>query len=96
MKSPAIKLAAIETRIQTIHGASVLFDNDLVELYGVPPNALMPTVRRNVERLPSDFMFQLANHEVMRLKSQTVISSFQPRHSGRPADEVIADIKRRL
>ena len=45
----------------------------LAELYVVEPRALMPAVRRNIERLPDDFMFQLTSDEFESLRSQNVI-----------------------
>jgi hypothetical protein len=73
--TPASKrLIALEERILNIRGLSVLLDTDLALLYGVTPGALMQAVRRNAERFPLDFVFQLRNQEVTYLKSQTVIS----------------------
>ena len=83
MISTAKRLAEIETRIRLIRGASVLFDADLAKLYGVTVSALLQAVRRNNERFPSDFAFQLTNQELRDLKSQTVISSLESRHGGR-------------
>ena len=83
MISTAKRLAEIETRIRLIRGASVLFDADLAKLYGVTVSALLQAVRRNKERFPSDFVFQLTNQELRDLKSQTVISSLESRHGGR-------------
>ena len=56
-----------------------------VRLYDVTPSALLQAVRRNVDRFPGDFVFQLTNHEVTNLKSQTVISSSGSGHGGRRA-----------
>ena len=49
---------------------------DLAELYGVETRSLVQAVKRNVERFPEDFMFQLSNEEYKILKSQIVISSW--------------------
>ncbi len=49
----------IEGRIQLIRGLKVMIDADLAELYGVPTKALNQAVKRNADRFPSDFMFQL-------------------------------------
>ena len=49
---------------------------DLAELYGVEPRALIQAVKRNIERFPPDFIFQLENQEVRILKSQIVTSSW--------------------
>ena len=52
-----------------------MLDADLAAVYGVETRALTQAVRRNPERFPSDFAFQLTNQEVANLKSQIVISS---------------------
>lgn len=49
---------------------------DLAELYGVEPKALVQAVKRNHDRFPEDFMFQLSNDEFKSLKSQFVTSSW--------------------
>jgi len=49
---------------------------DLAELYEVEPRALVQAVKRNIERFPADFMFQLSQEEFDNLKSQIVISSW--------------------
>jgi hypothetical protein len=53
-----------------------MIDRDLAGLYEVPTGALNQAVKRNKERFPEDFMFQLTLEEVQNLKSQTVISSW--------------------
>jgi len=59
-----------------------MLDADLAKLYEVPTKALNPAVRRNPERFPADFMFQLTAEEILNLRSQNVTSSF-PIHGGR-------------
>ncbi|MEN6321631.1 MAG: ORF6N domain-containing protein [Syntrophaceae bacterium] len=66
----------IEKRIFLIRGNKVILSTDLAELYGVKPKVLNQAVKRNIERFPSDFMFQLTNQEFANLKSQTVTSSW--------------------
>src|SRR3569833_683691 len=66
----------IESRIFLIRGQKVLLDSDLAELYEVSTGALNQAVKRNRERFPEDFMFQLSrqeSEEVESLRSQTVI-----------------------
>ena len=58
-----IKLGAIQRRILLIRGEKVIVDADLAEAYGVPTKALNQAVRRNKERFPDDFMFQLSKEE---------------------------------
>ena len=58
--APALR---IESRILVIRGQKVMIDADLAELYGVPTKRLNEQVKRNADRFPSDFMFQLAAAE---------------------------------
>lgn len=53
-----------------------MLDRDLSEMYGVETRVLNQAVKRNIDRFPSDFMFQLTNEEAEILKSQIVISSW--------------------
>ena len=76
-KTQAIALAArIESRILLLRGHRVMLSSDLAALYGVEPRALVQAVKRNRERFPDDFMFQLSAQEFAHLKSQIVISSW--------------------
>jgi hypothetical protein len=65
----------IEQRIFHIRGQKVMFDRDLADLYKVETRTLIQAVKRNINRFPSDFMFQLNYQEVANLRSQTVTSS---------------------
>ena len=66
----------IEKTIYLIRGEKVMLDRDLAKLYGVQTGALNQAVRRNRERFPEDFMFQLTTLEVRQLNlSQIVIGS---------------------
>jgi len=66
----------IENAIYLIRGEKVMLDRDLAKLYGVLTGALNQAVRRNRERFPADFMFQLKTAEVRQLNlSQIVIGS---------------------
>ena len=58
--APALR---IESRVLVIRGQKVMIDADLAELYGVPTKRLNEQVKRNADRFPSDFMFQLAAAE---------------------------------
>ena len=64
----------IEKRILFLRGQKVMLSTDLAELYEVEPRILVQAVKRNNERFPEDFMFQLNLQEVRNLKSQFVIS----------------------
>lgn len=71
MKFPVEK---IEAMIYTIRGLKVMLDSDLAKLYGVETRRLNEQVRRNLDRFPSDFMFQLTSDEFEVLKSQFATS----------------------
>ena len=60
----------IQSKIYEIRGQKVMLDKDLAAMYGVEVRILNQAVKRNVERFPSDFMFQLSNDEWIGLKSQ--------------------------
>ena len=75
-KQTVIPLERIETRIFLLRRQKVMLSTDLAELYGVEPRALVQAVKRNIERFPGDFMFQLSAPEFENLKSQFVISSW--------------------
>lgn len=62
------EIEEIRNRIYTIRGKQVMLDFDLAELYGVETSQLKRAVRRNLERFPSDFMFELNNEEFNALK----------------------------
>lgn len=66
---------SISPVIHWIRGEKVILDRDLAVLYGVETRALKQAVRRNPERFPGDFMFELVDSEVDLLVSQTVIPS---------------------
>jgi len=66
---------SIENKIRVLRGQKVLFDSDLATLYAVEVRALNQAVKRNKERFPADFVFQLTAEEEGDLKSQSVISS---------------------
>jgi len=66
----------IENKIFLIRGQKVLLSNHLAKLYGVEVRVLIQAVKRNIDRFPEDFMFQLTNEEYLNLKSQFVISSW--------------------
>jgi hypothetical protein len=69
-------LTGIESLIRTIRGAQVILDYDLSSLYGVENKRLNEQVKRNIERFPEDFMFQLDAEEWKNLKSQNATSSW--------------------
>ncbi len=75
VKQGVIPVERIEKRIFFLRGQKVMLSTDLAELYQVEPRILVQTVKRNIDRFPEDFMFQLMQEEFANLKSQIVISS---------------------
>jgi hypothetical protein len=74
----------VERRIYSIRGQKVMLSPDLAELYEVETRALVQAVKRNMDRFPEDFMFQLTLEEFAVLKSQIVISSWGGARRGTP------------
>ena len=66
----------VESLIRVNRGQQVMLDRDLAELYGVETRRLNEQVKRNIERFPEDFMFQLTQNEFDNLKSQFATSSW--------------------
>lgn len=62
--------SSIKSKIYTIRGIQVMLDRDLAELYGVLTKNLNKAVKRNIERFPDDFMFQLSEEEFGNLRFQ--------------------------
>ena len=72
-------LEKIQSRIYEVRGVRVMLDFDLAALYQVETRVLKQAVRRNLERFPEDFMFEMTEHEynslIISLRSQFVISN---------------------
>ncbi|MCL2190899.1 MAG: ORF6N domain-containing protein [Treponema sp.] len=81
MASNLSELAQIQAMIHEIRGQKVMLDSDLAALYEVETFNLNKAVKRNIERFPDDFMFQLTKEEWENLTFQNGISSKQ--HGGR-------------
>ena len=64
----------IESKILLLRGQKVMLDRDLAELYGVKTKRLVEQVKRNIERFPEDFMFQLSREEFENWRSQFATS----------------------
>jgi hypothetical protein len=79
ISSPAGRLPVpvelVERRIYLIRGQKVMLDSDLAELYQVPTFRLNEAVKRNRNRFPEDFMFQLSKEELENWRSQIAISN---------------------
>ena len=69
------ELVLVQNLIHEIRGKKVMLDFDLAKLYHVTTGNLNQAVKRNINRFPSDFIFQLDLKEFTNLKSQNVISS---------------------
>jgi ORF6N domain len=67
-----MELQLIQQKIHEIRGQKVMLDFDLAEMYGTETKVLKQAVRRNIERFPSDFMFELTREEYNSLRSQIV------------------------
>jgi ORF6N domain-containing protein len=65
---------AIQKRILVVRDRQVMLDEDLAYLYGVETRRLVEQVKRNIDRFPADFMFQLSREEAAALRSQTATS----------------------
>jgi len=65
----------ITSKIYLIRGIKVMLDRDLAELYGVETKRLKEQVRRNIERFPEDFMFELTKEELKNWRSQFATSN---------------------
>lgn len=75
MTSPIVAVDALSGRIHLVRGQRVMLDADLAELYGVSTKVLNQAIKRNIERFPADFMFQLTAEEHDSLRSQIVTSN---------------------
>jgi len=71
-KKSLIPVDRIEKAILLLRGQKVMVDADLATLYGVETRVLVQAVKRNIERFPEDFMFQLSKEEADFLRSQIV------------------------
>jgi len=74
-----VPIELIASKIYLIRGSKVMLDRDLAELYGVETKRLKEQVRRNIERFPADFMFELTKEEIKNLRSQFATSKDLPR-----------------
>lgn len=73
-ETETIRAPDISRLIYSLRDRRVILDGDLSSLYGVETRALVQAVKRNADRFPEDFLFQLAPEEVAALRSQIVIS----------------------
>ena len=78
------QLENIQNHIYVIRGQRVMLDFDLAAMYGVETRRLNEQVKRNIERFPEDFMFQLTKGEFEILKSQNATSMRALVHNSMP------------
>lgn len=71
MKIEQVNIPQIDDMIYVVNGLKVMLDSDLAKLYGIPTKRLKEQVKRNNERFPSDFMFEITNGELNLLKKDT-------------------------
>ena len=69
-----IEIKDIANRIHSIRRVKVMLDRDLADLYGVETKRLKEQVRRNIDRFPPDFMFELTKEEFVNWRSQFATS----------------------
>jgi hypothetical protein len=74
-RTSMVAVGDIQKRIYTLRGLQVMLDEELAELYGVETKRLNEQVKRNSERFPAAFMFQISGNEIEILRTQFVISS---------------------
>jgi len=72
---PSLPDEIIINKIYLIRGQKVMIDRDLAELYGVATKVLKQAVKRNTERFPEDFMFEMSDEEFQNWRSQIVTSN---------------------
>ena len=69
------QLTIIQSKIYEIRGQKVMLDFDLAEMYQVETRVLNQSVKRNIQRFPEDFMFQMTSEEWSDMSSQIVMTS---------------------
>mgnify|MGYP001484059584 CR=1 FL=1 len=69
------QLTVIQSKIYEFRGQKVMLDFDLAEMYGMETKRLKKSVKRNIKRFPSDFMFELSKEEFESLRSQIAASN---------------------
>ncbi|MBX3267778.1 MAG: ORF6N domain-containing protein [Acidobacteria bacterium] len=70
-----VKISEIEDRIFIVRGQRVMLDHELADIYQVETKVLNQAVKRNLQRFPADFMFQLSESEFETIRSQNVTAS---------------------
>ncbi len=81
MEEKGLELETTQQSIHVIRGSRVILDLDLALMFGVSTKRLNEQVRRNLDRFPEDFMFQLSDQEVMVLRSQFATAKWTKRRA---------------
>jgi hypothetical protein len=76
----SISDAIIQSKIYIIRGQKVMLDSDLADMYGVQTKALKQAVRRNIDRFPEDFMFELTKEEADNVLRSQIVTLKQGEH----------------
>ena len=74
-KATNITASIIESKIYIIRGQKVMMDSDLAEMHGVETKVLKQAVKRNMDKFPDDFMFEMNDKELSDWRSQNVTSN---------------------
>ena len=82
-RNEMIRFDDIKNKIFTIRGVQVMLDSDLAKLYAVETKVLNQAVKRNAERFPEKFHFQLMHNEYSSLRSQFVTLEYSGAKTGR-------------
>jgi len=83
-KNRVVPVDRIEKIIFLIRGQKVMLSPHLAELYNIEPRVLVQAVKRNIDRFPGDFMFQLSGDEFANLKSHIVTSNWGGSRRAKP------------
>ena len=83
---------AIQQKILVVRGIPVMLDSDLALLYQIETKNLKRQVRRNLNRFPSDFMFELSDEEAINLRCQNVTSSTHGGNRYRPISSLLCNL----
>ncbi len=84
-----VPIQQVENLIYLLRGQKAMLDSDLAALYGVPTKVLNQAVRRNLDRFPEDFMFQLSVEELQQMMRSQIVTTSDQKLKNRPKSSVI-------
>ena len=84
MENKVLTITDINNLVYIIRGQQVMLDSDLAEIYGYEVKNLNRQVKRNIDRFPEDFMFQLTEEEVNNLRCQNVTANISSKSRTNP------------